>query len=72
MAVKSRLVPGDRRAFPDVTLSVLAMVLLDAVLVAGGWVAGTPLQAGLILLAIDLVWLLGWLLVRRWWMASPY
>jgi hypothetical protein len=72
MAPKRAYVPGDRRAFPDVTAPLLAMVALDAVLVAGGWVAGPPTRAGLVLLGIDLAWRLGWLLVRRWWRASPY
>jgi hypothetical protein len=72
MPPKRGNVPGSRRSFPDLTASIVGMVVLDAALLAGEWVTGSPLRSGLILLAIDAVWLLVWLLVRRSWTGSPY
>ena len=72
MACKRGYVPGDRRSFPGLTGAIVGMLLLDGVLVALDALAGTRVSPRLLFLGIDVVWLVGWLLVRRWWLASPY
>ena len=64
--------PFSQQSFLSVTLGLL---LLDVILVAGGWVAGSPSRIALILLGIDALFLGVWIIgipFRRWLARSPY
>ena len=64
--------PFSQQSFLTVTLGSL---LLDVVLVAGGWVAGSPSRIALMLLGIDALFLGLWVIgipFRRWLARSPY
>lgn len=64
--------PFFRESFLTVTLGSL---VLDVILVAGGWVAGSPSRIAWTLLGIDAlllgVWIIG-IPFRRWLARSPY
>jgi hypothetical protein len=64
--------PLSQQGFLSVTLGSL---LLDIILVAGGWVAGSPSRIALTLVGIDAlllgVWIIG-IPFRRWLARSPY
>jgi hypothetical protein len=65
--------PFSRESFLSVTLGTLA---LDVLLVAMGWVAGSPSRVALTLLGIDAGLLVAWVVIgiplRRWLARSPY
>jgi hypothetical protein len=62
----------SQESFLSVTLGSL---LLDVILVAGGWVAGSPSRIALTLFGIDALFLGVWIIgipLRRWLACSPY
>jgi len=66
-----------RHILPEVSFlgATLGSLVLDALLVAGGWVTGSPSRMAMTLLIIDLVLLGLWVIgipIRRWLARSPY
>jgi hypothetical protein len=63
--------------FPPLTFLgfILSSLFLDVLLVAGGWVIGSPSRVALTLVGIDAlllgVWIIG-IPFRRWLARSPY
>ena len=66
-----------RRLFSPLTFLgfILSSLVLDVLVVAGGWVVGSPSRIALTLVGIDAlllgVWIIG-IPFRRWLARSPY
>jgi uncharacterized membrane protein YjjP (DUF1212 family) len=77
METQLRKASEDRHFFPPASfLTVtLSSLLLDLILLAGGWVTGSPTRIALILVGIDAVLLGLWAVtipLRRWLARLPY
>jgi hypothetical protein len=77
METQLRKASDARHRFPAVSLLGVALVslVLDALLLAGGWAVGSPSQSALTLIRIDAALLAVWVVgipIRRWLSRSPY
>ena len=66
-----------RHILPQVSFlgAALGALVLDALVVAGGWVTGSPRRMAMSLLIMDVVLLGLWVIgipIRRWLARSPY
>jgi len=66
-----------RHTLPEVGFlgATLVSLVLDALLVAGGWVTGSPSRIAMTLFIVDVVLLGLWVIgipIRRWLTRSPY
>ena len=66
-----------RHILPQVSFlgAALGALVLDALVVAGGWVTGSPSRMAMSLLIMDVVLLGLWVIgipIRRWLARSPY
>ena len=77
METQLRRASEARHSFPPASFHsvTLGSLLLDLILLAGGWVTGSPTRIALVLLGIDAALLGLWAVaipLRRWLARSPY